>query len=129
MPDKVLSARVYFPDDGSGNAQNAYDHVKALMDHAIAAARQVGVRVDPSWVRLHDCYANEDGGDTSRCTTIAKHVVGQTVEPGAEWEIGVSYEVGDVVTYNGATYECISAHDSQETWEPDTATSLWSEVA
>ena len=125
MPDKVLSARVYFPDDDSGNAQNAYDHVKALMDHAIAAARQVGVRVDPSWVRLHDCYAEEDGGDTSRCTTIERHVVGQTAEAGEEWQTGVAYEVGDTVTYDGATYECISAHDSQAGWEPDTAVSLW----
>ena len=45
-----------------------------------------------------------------------------------KWQTGVSYEVGDTVAYNGATYECISAHDSQVTWEPDTATSLWSEV-
>lgn len=128
MPDKVLTCRVYFPDDGSGNAQNAYSHVKALMDHAVAAGRQVGAQVDVSWVRLHDCYAAEDAGDTSRCTTIEKHIVGRAAEPDAEWEAGVAYEVGDTVTYNGGVYECISAHDSQVTWEPDVAVSLWGAV-
>ena len=125
MPDKVLSARVYFPDDGSGNAQNAYDHVKALMDHAVAAARQVGVQVDPSWVRLHDCYAGEDNGDTSRCVTIALEVMGGEPEPGEEWQTGVWYEQGITVTYDGQTWTCLQGHTSQAGWEPGVAHSLW----
>ena len=125
MPDKALTARLYFPDDGSGNAQNAYDHLVALMQHAIAAGRVVGEQVDTSWVRLHDCYAAEDDGDTSRCVTVALEVMGGEPEPGAEWEAGVSYEVGDTVTYDGGSWECLQAHTSQAGWEPGVAASLW----
>ena len=102
------------------------DRIVALMEHAQAAGRQVGTHLDTSWVRLHDCYANEDGGDTSRCATVAKTVVGEQPAAGEEWATGVAYEVDDTVTYNGAPYVCIQAHTSQAGWEPDAAPSLWS---
>ena len=125
MPDLVLTSRIYFPDDGSGNAQNAYDHLVALMEHAHAAGRQVGAQVDTSWVRLHDCFVAEDDGDTSRCTTTAQTVVGEQPEPGEEWAAGVAYSVDDPVTYDGDTYVCLQAHTSQVGWEPPADPSLW----
>jgi hypothetical protein len=43
----------------------------------------------------------------------------------AEWQAGVFYALGAQVTYQGPTYECITAHTSQVGWEPNVATSLW----
>jgi hypothetical protein len=37
----------------------------------------------------------------------------------------VSYAVGNLVTYGGATYRCIQAHTSQVGWEPPNTASLW----
>ena len=42
-----------------------------------------------------------------------------------QWEGGISYEVGDTVTYESVAYECIQAHTSQEGWEPPNVPSLW----
>jgi hypothetical protein len=59
---------------------------------------------------------------------------GNPVEPpeepggGDEWQTGVSYSVGDVVTYEGAEYECIQAHTSQAGWQPPNVPALWSLV-
>lgn len=46
-----------------------------------------------------------------------------------EWQPNTSYAVGDMVTYEGGTYECIQAHTSLTGWEPDTTNALWEPVA
>lgn len=46
-------------------------------------------------------------------------------EPSAEWAVGVSYKVGDVVTYQGRAYRCLQAHTSISTWTPAAVQSLW----
>ena len=38
---------------------------------------------------------------------------------------GVAYHVGDLVTYQGSIYRCITAHTSQPDWTPSAAPSLW----
>lgn len=43
----------------------------------------------------------------------------------AEWQIGISYKVGDEVTYQGGTYRCRQSHNSISTWTPIAAVSLW----
>jgi len=45
-------------------------------------------------------------------------------EPDDEWAVGVSYKVGDVVTYQGREYRCLQAHTSIATWTP-LVQSLW----
>ncbi|MGG7176364.1 carbohydrate-binding protein [Clostridium paraputrificum] len=45
-----------------------------------------------------------------------------------EWKSGVSYKLGDKVTYKGKTYECIFAHTSHEGWLPGTVPTLWKEI-
>lgn len=45
-----------------------------------------------------------------------------------EWKTGVTYAIGDKVTYNNKTYECTFAHTSQITWEPSNVPALWREV-
>lgn len=42
---------------------------------------------------------------------------------------GVAYAIGDKVTYNGSTYQCLQAHTSQPDWTPDATPALWQLVA
>lgn len=42
-----------------------------------------------------------------------------------EFEIGVDYEVGDRMMYNGVFYKVVQAHTSQENWTPDVAVSVF----
>lgn len=37
----------------------------------------------------------------------------------------VAYKVGDLVTYQGATYRCLQAHTANASWTPTAAVSLW----
>ena len=46
-----------------------------------------------------------------------------------DWTTGVSYSIGDVVTYQGTDYECVQAHTSQEGWQPPNVAALWQVVA
>ena len=45
----------------------------------------------------------------------------------AEWREGVSYKVGEVVTYNGTNYECLAGHTAWvgANWNPRDTTTLW----
>ena len=55
--------------------------------------------------------------------------VGATAEGEARvWEAGVDYAAGDVLAYpdkNSMLYECLTAHTSQEGWEPPNVPALW----
>jgi len=51
----------------------------------------------------------------------------QRADRGA-WAPGVSYAVGDTVTYNGVVYKCLQAHTSQVGWEPPNVPALWQVV-
>ncbi len=50
-----------------------------------------------------------------------------TPQPDAtDWSgSSVSYEVGDLVTYNGVVYSVLQAHTSQAGWTPDAVPSLY----
>ncbi|WP_249998724.1 carbohydrate-binding protein [Actinoplanes sp. M2I2] len=49
-----------------------------------------------------------------------------TPAPGTTtWAPGVAYARGQVVTYQGARYECRIAHTSLVTWEPPNVAALW----
>ncbi|WP_052675990.1 fibronectin type III domain-containing protein [Paenibacillus sp. IHBB 10380] len=41
------------------------------------------------------------------------------------WAAGVSYTVGKLVTYGGATYSCRQSHTSLQGWEPSNVPALW----
>ncbi len=41
------------------------------------------------------------------------------------WTPGVSYVIGNLVTYGGSIYKCITAHTSQVGWEPPNVPALW----
>ena len=44
------------------------------------------------------------------------------------WEPGKAYEACERVTYDGTLYKVSQAHTSQETWSPDVAVSLFTEI-
>lgn len=45
------------------------------------------------------------------------------------WASGVTYRLGDLVTYNGKVYDCTYAHTSHMGWLPGEAFTLWRERA
>jgi chitin-binding protein len=44
---------------------------------------------------------------------------------GGSWAPGVSYQLGDRVTYNGSSYSVRQAHTSLTGWEPPNVPALW----
>ena len=46
----------------------------------------------------------------------------------AAWSAGVSYGIGNLALYQGATWKCIQAHRSQSDWTPVRTPSLWVKV-
>ncbi len=45
------------------------------------------------------------------------------------WKSGTSYKVGDIVVYNGITYEALQAETSISTWIPSTSPTLWQAIS
>ncbi len=45
------------------------------------------------------------------------------------WAPWVAYNVGDTVTYNGVTYQCLQAHTSQPDWTPPVTPALWKPIS
>ena len=41
------------------------------------------------------------------------------------WAENAAYAAGHKVTYNGKLWRCVMAHNSQVTWKPENAASLW----
>lgn len=52
-----------------------------------------------------------------------------TVEDPNVWSPNAkTYVVGDIVTFNGKSYECLQAHTSQAGWEPNVVPALWKDL-
>ena len=45
-----------------------------------------------------------------------------------KWEPNISYEKDDRVRYENILYRCLQPHNSQESWTPIAAASLWAKV-
>ena len=45
--------------------------------------------------------------------------------PAAPWATGIAYAIGQIVSYDGATYRCIQAHTSEPGWAPNDTPALW----
>lgn len=61
--------------------------------------------------------------------TIDEVTAGEHKEMFAPWAVGVSYAVGNIRQYGESLYKCVQAHTSQADWTPDTAVSLWVDIA
>lgn len=128
MPDHVLTARIYFPD--AATATNAYEHLRALALQGAAVAVQVGTQLDTSYVRVHDCYAAADNGDTGRCETTARFVMNEQ-EQGSEavlWAPDQTVTVDDLREHDAVVYRAVQAHTTQAGWAPDVTPSLWTTI-
>lgn len=105
-----------------------------MVYRADAAATIAWVAGEPVSVGMRRTY----GGKTWECLqahvtqsdwtppatpTLWREVV--AVPPTSEWKAGVAYQIGDRVTYQGATYECRQAHTSISTWTPAAVPALW----
>lgn len=125
MSDYVLTARIYFSDEG--NANNAFNHLKALAEHSAAHDRVVGRQPDTSWARVHECKAHEHGGDTKFCKTTQMFILNEQNEgeQAILWAPGQSVSIGDLREHNGTVYRCIQAHTTAAHWEPQNTPSLW----
>ncbi|QKW33570.1 M4 family metallopeptidase [Actinomadura sp. NAK00032] len=53
---------------------------------------------------------------------------GDPGDPSGTWAVGTAYNVGDVVTYDGASYRCLQAHTALPGWTPPNVPALWEQV-
>ena len=53
----------------------------------------------------------------------------EAVELYPSWAVGVTYEMGIRVRYEGELYRCEQSHTSQPDWTPDAVKALWTPVA
>ena len=62
-------------------------------------------------------------------TTPASPPKGPTAVTQAQpWSATQYYNVGDIVSYQGNLYQCTIAHQTQASWTPAVAPSLWREI-
>ena len=45
-----------------------------------------------------------------------------------KWEPNIAYKKDDKIRYENILYRCLQSHDSQESWTPSAAASLWAKV-
>lgn len=45
-----------------------------------------------------------------------------------EWKVGIEYKIGKRLVYDNVLYKVLQNHTSQETWTPNTATSLYARL-
>ena len=114
------------------------DRVKALEDFVFGKNPPPADADAPDW----DGKPVEPGGKRKWGGHIWQNKTGAwlTSDPGAyplgwnqldlpaapAWSgASVAYKAGDLVTYQGKTYRCLTAHTSQAAWTPTAAPSLW----
>jgi chitin-binding protein len=69
-------------------------------------------------------YAIDAAGNVSAASNSVQATT--AAAPSAQaWATGVSYKIGDLVSYNGSVYECRQAHTSLVGWEPSNVPALW----
>ncbi|MFD3259018.1 S8 family serine peptidase [Paenibacillus lentus] len=73
-------------------------------------------------VKARDAAGNRSAASNTVTVTTDSD---STPSPTTPWAPGVSYKIGDEVTYGGATYQCRQAHTSMVGWEPTIVPALW----
>ncbi|HTX91625.1 MAG TPA: carbohydrate-binding protein [Anaerolineales bacterium] len=59
------------------------------------------------------------------CIVLSFLFIPSAARAATPWAPNTWYNVGDQVTYNGSTYQCIQAHTSLTGWEPPNVPALW----
>lgn len=102
-------------------AQSTADEAKKAADEAKDTAAQAGT--DPSVM----AFARMAVLPMAATMTDEQALSVSTLWP--EWSAAsVSYKVDDVVRHADHLWRCEQAHTSQESWTPDAAPSLWSQI-
>ncbi|WP_374016068.1 S8 family serine peptidase [Paenibacillus thiaminolyticus] len=76
-------------------------------------------------VRAIDAAGNQSAA--SNAVTVTTDSGSSQPSPTTLWDPGMSYKIGDEVTYGGATYQCLQEHISMAGWEPLNVPALWLE--
>jgi hypothetical protein len=72
---------------------------------------------------------NPDGASLDEVLDILTDDQAQAVPDAFRaWAVGLAYEVGKRVRYDGKLYKCVQAHTSQEDWTPDKTPALWTRI-
>ncbi len=56
--------------------------------------------------------------------SLSSHAIVKAAYPA--WQAGVTYKVGDIVSYGSSNYQCIQGHTALTGWEPPIVPALWS---
>ena len=74
-------------------------------------------------------WRNNSGGWLPKTATPATYPLGWSQETGVPaaiaWAAGQTVKIGDLRTYSGKTYRCITGHSTQSGWEPPNVPALW----
>ncbi|WP_054027303.1 glycosyl hydrolase family 18 protein [Bacillus sp. FJAT-28004] len=76
-------------------------------------------------VKAKDAAGNRSAASSQVSVTLAASSGGGNGTGAAAWSAGVSYNTGDLVSYNGVTYKCLQPHKAIVGWEPANVLSLW----
>ncbi|GAA1407262.1 hypothetical protein GCM10009639_55810 [Kitasatospora putterlickiae] len=67
-------------------------------------------------------------GSVSHTSSYSLVVSSDPGPGGGTWTPGTTYQQGDVVTWNGASYRCLQGHTAQVGWEPNIVPALWQAI-
>lgn len=109
--------QIYAPVDAS------LDHYEEVVDETVSESIRLGFKAvkekEQSIRKIGKLVAN----------TVTDDVQALDIkEFYDDWQVGVQYNVGKYVLYNGVLYKVISAHTSQADWSPPAAASLFANV-
>lgn len=80
----------------------------------------------PSTTYTFTVRARDAAGNRSAASNAVTVTTDSDSSPSpTTWAPGVSYNIGDEVTYNGVAYQCRQAHTSMVGWEPPNVPALW----
>ena len=126
---------------------NSNDIPDTEQRHGQKAVRYIDPDTGDMWVEYKDRPLNEEEraeklentmnairaasqvsmGDKIKAGELSDDKLIQIVEIFPSWDIGVDYEIEDLISHKGRLYEVLQAHTSQADWPPDTTESLFTE--
>ena len=130
------SGKLAGPESGT-DAENAKPWVNPGTDHS-AMYRQGDyvIHQGRTWLSRHPGLNHWEPGAPGIDGRIWLDVTDDLIDSGEpddpleypEWKPGVTYSAGDVIVYQGISYEVTQGHTSQEGWEPPSVPSLFKAI-
>ncbi len=107
----ILTTQLYFPGEPRNSTDSIFDPSLLMTVQQVGSGEQA----------VFDFVLNVTQSPTPSPTPSP---TGST-PPGQSWTPGTAYRAGDLVTYAGATYQCLQAHTAMVGWEPPVVPALW----